>query len=91
MMEDQEMTVEKTQSKSTATKQSKAISTEPTVSSQDDAADDVQYLLSQCESLVQDRNSWKERAFEAEKLISELKKDKQELIQAITQTLNIKG
>ncbi len=90
MMENQDTTVEKTQTKSTG-KKSKSSTAEYQVDQSSDGTEDVQYLLSQCEALVQDRNSWKERAFEAERLISELKKEKQELIQAITQTLNIKG
>jgi hypothetical protein len=52
------------------------------------ASDDVRYLLDQCDSLVQDRDSWKQRATEAERLIAELKMDKQELIRAVTSVLN---
>ncbi|MEE8374239.1 MAG: hypothetical protein V3R87_11020 [Dehalococcoidia bacterium] len=53
-----------------------------------DSTGDVQYLLDQCESLVRDRDSWKQRATEAEKLISQLKMAKQELIRAVTNQLN---
>jgi hypothetical protein len=53
-----------------------------------DSSTDVQYLLDQCEALVNDRDSWKTRATEAEKLIAQLKMDKQELIRAVTTTLN---
>ena len=53
-----------------------------------DSSADAQYLLDQCDALVKDRNSWKERATEAEKLIAQLKMDKQELIRAVTKTLN---
>ncbi len=53
-----------------------------------DSSDDVSYLLSQCEALVQDRDSWKERSFEAERIISDLKREKQELIRAIAGALN---
>ncbi|MEE8374240.1 MAG: hypothetical protein V3R87_11025 [Dehalococcoidia bacterium] len=52
------------------------------------ASEDVRYLLDQCEALVMDRDSWKQRATDAEKLIAELKMDKQELIRAVTGTLN---
>ena len=53
-----------------------------------DAGDDVKYLLDQCETLVSDRNSWKQRAFDAERLIAELKMDKQELIRSVSTILN---
>ncbi len=52
------------------------------------ATDDVRYLLDQCDALVKDRDSWKQRATEAEKLIAELKMDKQELMRAVTSVLN---
>ena len=58
------------------------------VESLDSSGDDVRYLLDQCESLVSDRDSWKQRAFDAERLIAQLKMDKQELIRAITTTIN---
>ena len=53
-----------------------------------DSNQDVQYLLDQCEALVQDRDSWKQRAFDAERLIAKLKMDRQDLIRTITTTLN---
>jgi hypothetical protein len=53
-----------------------------------DSSADVQYLLDQCEALVKDRDSWKQRATEAERLIAHLKMDKQELIRSVTATLN---
>ena len=56
--------------------------------SNNSASEDVRYLLDQCEALVTDRDSWKQRATDAERLIAELKMDKQELIRAVTGTLN---
>lgn len=53
-----------------------------------DSTGDVRYLLDQCEAMVRDRDSWKQRATEAEKLISQLKMAKQELIRAVTNQLN---
>ncbi len=58
------------------------------IESLDNTGDDVSYLLDQCDALVTDRDSWKQRAFDAERLIAQLKMDKQELIRAITTTIN---
>ncbi len=53
-----------------------------------DSNQDVQYLLDQCEALVRDRDSWKERAFDAERQIVKQKANRQELIRTLTKTLN---
>ena len=88
-MEKQDMTTETSQLKRLATDASAEAT--PRTQHNDsvmDSTDDVVYLLSQCEALVNDRDSWKERSFEAEKIIAELKRDKQELIRAIAGVLN---
>jgi len=67
---------------------SEAIPERESMEMSNSASEDVRYLLDQCEALVTDRDSWKQRATDAERLIAELKMDKQELIRAVTGTLN---
>ena len=77
-----------TKKRSSSQKKSEAIAGVESLELSTRAGDDVRYLLDQCEALVKERDSWKQRATDAERLFAELKMDKQELIRAVTTTLN---